>query len=172
MECISLYESPLGLITLAADERGVIGLWFEGEKYFGNTLTETYEGKDTVILQETKKWLDTYFSGKCPKKIPQIHLKGTVFQEMVWQVLLEIPYGQTTTYGMIAAEVAKRSGRARMSAQAVGGAVGRNPISIIIPCHRVVGADGNLTGYAGGIERKIKLLQLEGHSLDSFYKPR
>lgn len=172
MEYISLYESPLGMITMAADENGLIGLWFEGEKYFGNTLTALCEEKETAVLEDTKRWLDTYFKGNRPKKIPDICLKGTAFQKIVWQILLKVPYGRTVTYGMIAKEVAKRSGKLCMSSQAVGGAVGHNPISLIVPCHRVIGSDGNLTGYAGGLERKIKLLQLEGHSMDFFYKPR
>ena len=110
--------------------------------------------------------------GRCPEKKLPLHLQGTEFQKAVWAILLNIPYGQTETYGKIAKEIARGRGREHMSAQAVGGAVGHNPVSIIVPCHRVVGADGNLTGYAGGIERKIALLQLEGHSMESFYRPR
>ena len=127
MQYISHYESPLGAITLAADEKGLTGLWFDGEKYFGNTLEAEYEEKETVILKKAEKWLDTYFMGRCPEK--------------------RQPYGQTETYGKIAKEIARGRGREHMSAQAVGGAVGHNPVSIIVPCHRVVGADGNLTGY-------------------------
>lgn len=168
MQCISHYESPLGAITLAADEKGLTGLWFDGEKYFGNTLEAEYEEKETVILKKAEKWLDTYFMGRCPEKKLPLHLQGTEFQKAVWAILLNIPYGQTETYGKIAEEIARSRGREHMSAQAVGGAAGHNPVSIIVPCHRVVGADGNLTGYAGGIERKIALLQLEGHSMESF----
>ena len=156
MQYISHYESPLGAITLAADEKGLTGLWFDREKYFGNTLEAEY----------------TYFMGRCPEKKLPLHLQGTEFQKAVWAILLNIPYGQTETYGKIAEEIARSRGREHMSAQAVGGAVGHNPVSIIVPCHRVVGADGNLTGYTGGIERKIALLQLEGHSMESFYLPR
>jgi methylated-DNA-[protein]-cysteine S-methyltransferase len=171
MQYISHYESPLGAITLAADEKGLIGLWFDGEKYFGNTLEAEYEEKESVILKKAEKWLDTYFMGRCPEKKLPLHLRGTEFQKTVWAILLNIPYGQTETYGKIAEEIARNRGREHMSAQAVGGAVGHNPVSIIVPCHRVVGTDGNLTGYAGGIERKIALLQLEGHSMESFYLP-
>ena len=172
MQYISHYESPLGAITLAADEKGLTGLWFDGEKYFGNTLEAEYEEKETVILKKAEKWLDTYFMGRCPEKKLTLHLRGTEFQKTVWAILLNIPYGQTETYGKIAEEITRSRGREHMSAQAVGGAVGHNPVSIIVPCHRVVGTDGNLTGYAGGIERKITLLQLEGHSMESFYRPR
>ena len=154
MQCISHYESPLGAITLAADEKGLTGLWFDGEKYFGNTLEAEYEEKESVILKKAEKWLDTYFMGRCPEKKLPLHLQGTEFQKAVWAILLNIPYGQTETYGKIAEEIARGRGREHMSAQAV------------------VGADGNLTGYAGGIERKIALLQLEGHSMESFYRPR
>ena len=160
MQCISHYESPLGAITLAADEKGLTGLWFDREKYFGNTLEAEYEEKESVILKKAEKWLDTYFMGRCPEKKLPLHLQGTEFQKAVWAILLNIPYGQTETYGKIAEEIARSRGREHMS------------VSIIVPCHRVVGADGNLTGYAGGIERKIALLQLEGHSMESFYRPR
>ena len=150
------YASPLGPILLAADETGLTGLWFEGQKYFPSFLGVDYQEKETPILTETARWLDVYFSGKDPGFLPPLHPQGSPFRQTVWDILLTIPRGQTMTYGEIARRLGVRS------AQAVGGAVGHNPISILIPCHRVVGSDGSLTGYAGGVERKARLLQLEG----------
>ena len=147
------YASPLGGLLLAADEQGLIGLWFDGARHFAANLPETREEKRTPILDETARWLDDYFSGGQPDFTPPLHLIGSAFRLRVWARLLEIPYGQTTTYGALLGDGA--------SARAVGGAVGRNPISIIVPCHRVIGADGSLTGYAGGVDRKIRLLALE-----------
>ena len=123
------------------------------------------------MLTETKHWLDAYFHGEQPKALPALHLAGTSFQREVWKILLKIPYGQVRTYGDIAAEIAKRRGQNRFSAQAVGGAVGHNRISILIPCHRVIGANGSLTGYAGGVERKLALLKLEGADLSGLTIP-
>lgn len=150
------YASPLGPILLAADETGLTGLWFEGQKYFPSFLGVDYQEKETPVLTETARWLDVYFSGKDPDILPPLHPQGSPFRQTVWDILLTIPRGQTMTYGEIARRLGVRS------AQAVGGAVGHNPISILIPCHRVVGSDGSLTGYAGGVERKARLLQLEG----------
>lgn len=150
------YASPLGPILLAADETGLTGLWFEGQKYFPSFLGVDYQEKETPVLTETARWLDVYFSGKDPGFLPPLHPQGSPFRQAVWNILLTIPRGQTMTYGEIARRLGVRS------AQAVGGAVGHNPISILIPCHRVVGSDGSLTGYAGGVERKARLLQLEG----------
>lgn len=150
------YASPLGPILLAADETGLTGLWFEAQKYFPSFLGVDYQEKETPVLTETVRWLDVYFSGKDPGFLPPLHPQGSPFRQTVWDILLTIPRGQTMTYG----EIARRLGV--HSAQAVGGAVGHNPISILIPCHRVVGSDGSLTGYAGGVERKARLLQLEG----------
>ena len=144
------YKSPIGNILLAADEIGLTGLWFEGQKHFANTLSDEHMSQETKILTEAKKWLDIYFSGK-----------EAEFRHNVWQILLQIPYGQTITYGEIARKVAEMKNTSYMSAQAVGGAVGHNEISVIIPCHRVVGTNGSLTGYAGGIDKKIALLELE-----------
>ena len=155
------YKSPLGHILLAADEVGITGLWFEGQKYFANTLPEDYVPQETKILTEAKKWLDVYFSGEEPKFTPPLHPDGSTFRQAVWKILLQIPYGQTITYGEIARKVAEMKNTSYMSAQAVGGAVGHNEISVIIPCHRVVGTNGSLTGYAGGIDKKIALLELE-----------
>ena len=150
------YASPLGPILLAADETGLTGLWFEGQKYFPSFLGVDYQEKETPVLTETARWLDVYFSGKDPGFLPPLHPQGSPFRQAVWNILLTIPRGQTMTYGEIARRLDVHS------AQAVGGAVGHNPISILIPCHRVVGSDGSLTGYAGGFDRKTRLLQLEG----------
>ena len=161
LQYINHYSSSLGEILLAADDIGLTGLWFEGQKYYALGLGKEQEERETPVLEAAGQWLDTYFSGKEPKTALTIHLRGTAFQNEVWEILCAIPYGRTMTYGEIAAELAGRRGLPHMSAQAVGGAVGHNPISIIIPCHRVLGSDGSLTGYAGGIDKKEKLLELE-----------
>ena len=155
------YTSPLGNITLASNGESLTGLWFDGQKYFGDTLGKEFTECSLPRFTETVKWLDTYFGGKIPDFTPSISLNTTPFRKAVYDILLTIPYGQTMTYGEIARILAKQNGVERMSAQAVGGAVGHNPVSIIIPCHRVVGADGSLTGYAGVLDRKIELLKLE-----------
>ena len=162
------YKSPLGEILLAADEIGLTGLWFEGQKYFANTLPDERILQETEILAETKKWLDIYFSGEKPTFTPPLHPVGSTFRQAVWQILLKTPYGQTITYGEIASKIAERENISHMSAQAVGGAVGHNPISLIVPCHRVIGADGSLTGYAGGVDKKRRLLALEGLDVSRF----
>ena len=164
MQYISHYCSPLGNILLASDGTHLTGLWFEAQKYFAEKLDSDRKEMDSFVFQQTKSWLDMYFTGKEPGISLPIRLNGTAFQNQVRQILSSIPYGQTMTYGQIARVIAKQRGLSHMSAQAVGGAVGHNPISIIVPCHRVLGADGSLTGYAGGIERKIALLHLEGIS--------
>ena len=201
------YDSPIGGITLASDGVALTGLWFDGQKHFAATLTnETYEDSDLPVFEQTRKWLDLYFAGECPDFTPPLAPQGTPFQQKVWELLLAIPYGKTTTYGEIAQcvvetrliaslhgatsqdalsrgascrgaslQVASSQGaslqgattqnaslpKQHMSPQAIGGAVGHNPIAIIIPCHRVIGSDGSLTGYAGGLERKKYLLALE-----------
>lgn len=155
------YQSPIGNILLAADLIGLTGLWFEGQKYFALYLETEHEEKELPLFDETGRWLDIYFSGKEPGFSVPLHFKGTDFQNEVWKILCSIPYGETTTYGAIAKQLAVKKGLGHMSPQAVGGAVGHNPISIFVPCHRVVGANGSLTGYAGGIDKKIKLLTLE-----------
>ena len=161
MQYISHYSSPLGDILLAADSAGLTGLWFEGQKYFALNLDKEHEEKEIPLFVQTKRWLDIYFSGKEPDFSVPLHFTGTEFQNEVWELLLAIPYGQTTTYGELARRIAGKRGVKHMSAQAVGGAVGHNNISVIVPCHRVVGTNGSLTGYAGGIDKKIKLLELE-----------
>ena len=155
------YPSPLGEMLLTADTAGLTGLWFVGQKYFPQDLEENRQKADLPIFQEVKRWLDIYFSGREPDFMPPLHLTGTPFQKEVWDILLTIPYGKTLTYGDIANQLAAKRGLTHMSAQAVGGAVGRNPVSIIVPCHRCVGSKGQLTGYAGGIDRKTALLALE-----------
>ena len=161
MLCTAHYDSPLGDILLAADEIGLTGLWFAGQKYYPAQLPGLAEGSCTV-LEQAKRWLDAYFAGDRPDFTPTLHLVGTQYQVAVWESLLTIPYGKTVSYRAIGAITAERLGKERFSARAVGAAVGRNPISVIVPCHRVVGADGSLTGYAGGLNRKERLLTLEG----------
>ena len=157
----SVYSSELGDILLAADEIGLTGLWFFGQSYFADTLPTEQIAQETPILTQAREWLDEYFSGKEPDFTPTLHPIGSPFRQVVWKLLLQIPYGQTTTYGEIARQLEKLQNRPHMSAQAVGGAVGHNGISIIIPCHRVVGTKGSLTGYAGGLDKKMALLELE-----------
>lgn len=171
MQYTSSYPSPLGRLFLAAEEDGLTGAWFDGHKYFASSLNEETEEKEIPLFKDVKKWLSIYFSGKEPGFTLPLHLTGSDFQKEVWEILRSIPYGKTMTYGEIAKQIAARKRISRMSAQAVGGAVGHNKISVIVPCHRVVGANGNLTGYAGGIDKKIKLLTLEHVDMDSFFIP-
>lgn len=168
MEYIFEYKSPIGGIIITSDETEITGLRFKGESEAEVLSDKRY--KETSAIKETKRWLDIYFSGKNPGYIPAINPKGTEFQKLVWKILLEIPYGKTTTYGEIAGKIAEIKNVSRMSAQAVGGAVGKNPIAIIIPCHRVVGKKGNMTGYAYGIDKKISLLALEGADMGKFFE--
>ena len=168
MEYIFEYKSPIGIIIITSDETGITGLQFKGESEAEVLSDKRY--KETSAIKEAKKWLDLYFSGKNPGYIPAINPTGTEFQKLVWKLLLEIPYGKTTNYGEIAGKIAEIKNVSRMSAQAVGGAVGKNPIAIIIPCHRVVGKNGKLTGYAYGIDKKISLLALEGADMGKFFE--
>lgn len=172
MTYIQHYSSPLGGILLAADEIGLTGSWFDGEKYFADNLPAEHAERQTPILAEAARWLDIYFTGKEPGFTPPLHPIGSPFRQAVWEILLQIPYGQTTTYGEIARQLAEKQGLEKMSAQAVGGAVGHNEISVIIPCHRVVGTSGSLTGYAGGIDKKVKLLELERADMCGFFIPK
>ncbi len=168
------YKSPVGTLFLVSDEDNLIGLWLEGQKYFQATLKEEPIVNDQIeILQKTKSWLDRYFKGEKPD-IKELSLKpqGSLFRQEVWKILCEIPYGEVTTYGKIAKVVAQKLHKEKMSGQAVGNAVGHNPISIIIPCHRVVGTSGSLTGYAGGIDKKIELLKLEGIDTSLYSRPK
>ena len=165
------YDSPLGGILLAADDVGLTGLWFDGEPYFAEGLDSDHTAQKTPILQQAERWLEVYFSGREPGFTPPLHPMGSSFRQAVWELLLQIPYGQTTTYGALAKQLAEKQGRLRMSAQAVGGAVGHNRIAILIPCHRVVGTNGSLTGYAGGIDKKEKLLRMEHVNMEQFFVP-
>ena len=165
MDCTRHYDSPLGGITLAGDGEALTGLWFDGQEHFAETLSAGHEARNLPVLDETVRWLDLYFSGKDPGFTPALEMRTTPFRKAVWEILLTIPYGRTTTYGQIAERIAEQTGVRRMSAQAVGGAVGHNAFALIVPCHRVVGADGSLTGYAGGIDKKLKLLRMEGADL-------
>lgn len=161
MEYIYHYDSPLGGITLASDGNALTGLWFDGQKYFGSTLDPCHEPKKLPVFARTAEWLDVYFSGKAPDFTPPLSMKTTPFRRAVWSVMLTIPFGKTMTYKGISEELAKQMGLSSMSPHAVGGAVGHNAISLIIPCHRVVGSNGSLTGYAGGIDKKASLLSME-----------
>lgn len=172
MDYVHDYQSPLGRITLASDGKYLIGLWFANGRHYGNVLAkEIRENNNLSVFKDAERWLDVYFSGADPDFTLPLYVRGSEFQRNVCRIMLEIPYGQTSTYGQIAAEIAREKGLKRMSAQAVGGAVGYNPISIIIPCHRVVGANGSLRGYGGGIERKVKLLELENTDMTGLFMP-
>ncbi|MBQ8700398.1 MAG: methylated-DNA--[Acidaminococcaceae bacterium] len=168
MNYIHYYQSPLGEIILTSDGKSLTGLSYD----FPEMLLPYFIEKPLPIFSETDRWLDVYFSGKNPDFTPKLSLKATGFRKMVWDILLTIPFGQTITYGEIASRIAKQRGIPRMSAQAVGGAVGHNPIALIIPCHRVVGANGSLTGYAGGIDKKEQLLRLEQVDMSRLFIPK
>lgn len=166
------YSSPLGKIELGSDGERLVGLWLEGQKYFEGSVKEELKREEELpVFQKTRDWLDRYFRGERPE-ISELPLapKGGEFRREVWRLLCEIPYGETTTYGELAKRMAAKTGKKTMSAQAIGGAVGHNPISIIIPCHRVVGTNGSLTGYAGGIDKKSWLLEHEGADMSRLYK--
>ncbi len=167
------YESPVGRLTLAAGEDGLKALWLEGQKYFGASLDGPMAPGSNEHLEGAIAWLDEYFAGGNPY-LDGLSLAplGSEFRQVVWQLLREIPLGEVCTYGDLAQEAARRMGKGKMSAQAVGGAVGHNPISIIVPCHRVVGSGGNLTGFGGGIARKLQLLEHEGVDCSGFFIPK
>jgi methylated-DNA-[protein]-cysteine S-methyltransferase len=170
----TLYHSPVGDYTMGSDGEHLIGLWKIDQKYYHEEVPENIvERNDLPLFAQARKWLDSYFSGERPNQtdLPLAPIGGA-FRQIVWEILLKIPYGELVTYGDVARRAAAKMGRQTMSSQAVGGAVGHNPISIIIPCHRVVGAKGNLTGYAGGISTKIKLLELEGHNVSELLVPK
>jgi methylated-DNA-[protein]-cysteine S-methyltransferase len=171
MDCYTRhYESPLGSMTMAGEGNALTGLWFDKQKHYPVVLPPECPERRLPVFEETVRWLDLYFRGEIPKFTPVLNLKGTGFRKAVWKILLTIPYGQTMTYREIAERIAEETGCGRMSAQAVGGAVGHNPISLIIPCHRVIGSDGSLTGYAGGMDKKARLLQLEQAAIKRRYK--
>jgi len=168
------YLSPMGEMTLACDCTSLAGLWFVGQKYYGGSIPEKMAGNNDIpVFTAAKNWLDRYFAGEKPviSELPLAPV-GSEFRQDVWNILCEIPYGEVTTYGAIAQKMAAKMGKKSMSSQAVGGAVGHNPISIIIPCHRVVGSNGSLTGYAGGIDIKNKLLELEAVDMSKLFVPK
>jgi methylated-DNA-[protein]-cysteine S-methyltransferase len=167
VEYLHKIKSPVGTLAVSSDGKNISGLWIEGQKYFARTLGEEVLKQDLPVFEELRKWLDRYFSGKEPDFMPPLMPRGNAFQKSVWEELYNIPYGQTITYGELAEQFALRNGGKHTSARAVGGAVGRNPISILIPCHRVIGKNGSPTGYAGGVDKKIKLLQLEGINIEN-----
>jgi methylated-DNA-[protein]-cysteine S-methyltransferase len=160
MEYLHTIKSPVGLLTVTSDGQNLCGLWIEGQKYFARTLGNDVLEQNLPVFEQVRRWLDSYFSGREPDFMPPLAPKGTPFQQLIWRRLCEIPYGKTRTYGELAARPGIKN--KSTSPRAAGGAVGRNPISILIPCHRVIGKDGGLVGYAGGINVKLKLLQLEG----------
>lgn len=164
------YNSKIGKLIIESNGENIVGLYKEGQKYFAKEIDQMQKADNLEILVKTKKWLDRYFNGEEPS-YTELSLKpiGGEFRQVVWKLLLEIPYGKVTSYGALAKKVAKIMKKEKMSAQAIGGAVGHNPISIIIPCHRVIGANGSLTGYAGGIETKRKLLELENADMNNIY---
>lgn len=165
------YNSPLGLIYLESDGTYLIGLWFDNSKD-SSKHSDIFEEKNLEIFDEAKKWLDIYFKGEVPLFTPKYKVKETLFQKRVRNIMETIPYGEVISYGDIAKTIAEERNISRMSSQAVGNAVGANPICIIIPCHRVVGKDGNLTGYGGGLDNKVKLLEIEGLDMSEFYLPK
>ena len=165
MDHVSHLTSPLGNITLTADDLGLTGLWFDDQKYFGRTLSpDARETPDLPFFRLAAQWLDCFFAGHDPGFTPPLHMKTTPFRKRVWTLLLDIPWGQTRSYGQIAAAVASAYGIPRVSPRAVGGAAAHNDICLIVPCHRVLAASGALTGYAGGLDRKARLLALEAAS--------
>ena len=169
------YETPfMGRVMLAATDEGLAGLWMEGQKYFGASMPQgiAEENLDHPVIREAIAWLDRYYAGEKPV-ISELTLapQGSEFRQVIWKLLCEIPYGQTSTYGELAAKAAERLGKEHMASLAVGGAVGHNPISVIIPCHRALGANGSLTGYAGGLDKKIALLQHEGVNMEGVFRP-
>lgn len=173
MQYISKYQSPMGEMTLASDGEALTGAWFEAQKYFASTLNKDVTEREVPVLETVMEWLDRYFMGERPEigELPLVPA-GSEFRQSVWKILCEIPYGEVITYGDIARRIAEEKGIERMSSQAVGGAVGHNPISVIIPCHRVVGSNGSLTGYAGGIDLKVKLLQHENADMSKLFVPK
>lgn len=172
MQYFDFYASPLSKMMLASNGEKLTGLWFNDQKYFSAALADDAQQHSLPIFAETKKWLDIYFSGRQPDFTPPLELNGSPFRLAVWDLLLQIPYGSTVTYKDLAVKIAALQNKKAMSAQAIGGAVGHNPISIIVPCHRVTGTNGSLTGYAGGLDKKLALLKLEGLDTSKFTNPK
>lgn len=170
MHYIYPYQSPLGRITLASDGQNLTGLWFDGQMHFASTLNGECTIKELPVFHQTVCWLDTYFQGSLPDFTPPLLPKGSPFRQSVWSLLLSIPYGTTVSYSHLARRLQEQSSK-KTAAQAVGGAIAHNPVSIIIPCHRVVGSTGSLTGYAGGLDKKYSLLSLEKADLSRLFMP-
>ena len=174
MRAFTEYETPLiGTLTIASDGTGITGCWFDNDRYFGYGVTGAFERRDDLpVFDQVHDWLDRYFAGAAPdpRELP-LAARATAFQMRVREAMLDIPYGQTTTYGTIAKRIERETGK-RQSARAVGGAVGHNPLCLIVPCHRVVGANGNLTGFGGGLDTKVKLLEHERAMQDAFFRPK
>lgn len=168
---IRKYHSPLGEITLACRDEGLTGLWFDGQKHYGSTLTDIKTEADTPVMSLAVRWLDEYFSGHEPQFMPPVSLIGTPFSRLVWRKLTEIPYGTTLTYKELTLRMAARGEGGEGAVRAVAAAIGRNPVSIIVPCHRIIGSGGRLTGYAGGIERKEWLLRMELNGNGNEWRP-
>lgn len=171
MTYITKIDAPLGTILAASDGDNIIGLWFEGQKYFAATLDDRTIEEEVPVYAQLRIWLDLYFAGETPDFTPPLAPKGSAFRQAIWALLMEIPRGTVTTYGALARTLRQQTGKP-VSAQAVGGAVGHNPISILIPCHRVVGTGGSLTGYAGGVDKKLRLLELENVSTTGLFLPK
>ncbi|MBQ7732348.1 MAG: methylated-DNA--[Lentisphaeria bacterium] len=171
MDYVHRYQSPLGGITIASDGAALVGLWFDDQRFFAASLSPEQEEKNLPVFEQADRWLDLYFGGRDPGFTPPVRLRTTEFRQAVCTIMLTIPYGRTMTYGKIAEFFARQKGVRRMSAQAVGGAVGHNPVSLIVPCHRVIGAGGALVGYGGGLERKAALLALEHADLSGGFSP-
>ncbi|WP_066639004.1 methylated-DNA--[protein]-cysteine S-methyltransferase [Desulfolucanica intricata] len=170
-EYIYKYNSHIGMLTVLSDGENITGLWIKNIRNSENSEIIEVDAGDLPVFEKTREWLDCYFDGKEPDFMPPVKTKGTEFRQSVWRILREIPYGKVITYGDIAGRIALQTGKTKMSARAVGGAVGNNPVSILIPCHRVVGAKGNLTGYGGGLDIKVRLMQLEGMDMSRFHMP-
>lgn len=172
MKYVSHYSSPVGPMVIASEANALSGLWFTGQKYYPADVTNNEVLHENNVILEVKRWLDIYFAGEEPDFMPPVLLRGSDFQMDVWNLLRQIPFGVTVTYGELAQRIARQRALKRMSAQAVGGAVGHNPIGIIVPCHRVVGTNGSLTGYAGGIDKKRFLLENEGVDMSGLFMPQ
>jgi methylated-DNA-[protein]-cysteine S-methyltransferase len=172
VEYIHDVKTPVGILTLSSDGENITGLWIENQKYFAKTLGKNISKQNLPIFENVQKWLDIYFSGKEPDFMPPLMPEGSSFQLSIWKILRQIPYGRTVTYGEIAKRFEIENQDAHTSARAIGAAVGHNPISILIPCHRVIGKNGDLTGYAGGVGAKFKLLQLEGVKINDMNRKK
>jgi methylated-DNA-[protein]-cysteine S-methyltransferase len=168
MEYIRKMTTPVGILTVSSDGQNIYGLWIEGQKHFAKTLGKNVSEQNLPVFENVQEWLDIYFSGKEPDFMPPLMPRGSPFQKSIWNILCKIPYGKTTTYGELAKQFERENNGKHTSARTVGGAVGHNPVSLFIPCHRVIGKNGNLTGYAGGIATKIKLLKLEGVNIEKY----